>query len=635
MRAKNHIQQVNKPSKHNSNITILHILPMFILNMLIMSDMLSQTPINAYGEIISITGNSISIGAINEVHGSFQAGADVMLIQIKDNVIGSNTGNNASFGNISSIMNAGVIETRTIVSRTGNTITLDQAPTSSFNLGPNSKVQLVSHPYLGNNFITTSAIGGLPWNGSFGGIISFQAGNSLTIAHPITADGIGFRPGAQNNDGNSLTCTPNNYAIIGSDLNYGLKGEGIYGISNANYQAGRAKIANGGGGGNSHNGGGGGGGNFVSGGEGGPGFPNCSPSVGGQGGLALSGFISGNRVFLGGGGGAGEGNDNTNTAGGSGGGIILIRADTIRTASNCVNALISANGLNGIAHLNNDGAGGGGAGGSIVLDVEAWLPSPLCPIVVSANGGNGGNVNHNQIHGGGGAGAQGTIIFSIPIPSNNSLISTLNGNPGCNLTNCSSLAGSASGSNNIGILGGLSPSLPSTFLYFVGTQSGNDLRLDWECSKDFDCEWFEVSHSMKSENWKIIEKIPFGQSSKYQLSIAPPLPGWHYYRVGAFDIDGRLIDEIISYVHYESANSSVVEIFPNPAKDQFVVKVIAPASEDRLPFSICSLSGTIMKTGELATDTETKVDVASLASGIYFLKIPRLGQTLKLNVCKE
>ena len=358
----------------------------------------SQVIYNAYANITNYSGTSFTVNNLTEPASfSFAVGGNVILMQIQDNVIGTNTANVATFGDIAGIQSAGLWEERTInaINRSGTnaTITLNAAPTNTYNTGNNSRFQLISLRRLSAGaFTTTNNITATPWNGDIGGVVAIEVGTDLTLNHNISADGIGFRGGVVSNN-NGSGCTTGYWT--GNSNERGEKGEGIYRRTDNNLRYGQAKLINGGGGGIFHNGGGGGGGNWTAGGPGGPGWngnaSGCTPGAGGIGGLSLSTFFTTNRIFMGGGGGGAQQNNGYGSGGANGGGIVIIKANRIITVGPCGAPLrISANG-NSASNTGgggfNDAAGGGGAAGTVVLQVANYSISPSCSLHILANGG--------------------------------------------------------------------------------------------------------------------------------------------------------------------------------------------------------------------------------------------------------
>jgi len=424
----------------------------------------SQVIYNAYANVSSISGTTFNVNSVNETNHSFAVGDMVVIIQMQDNVIGTNTTNVVSFGDIANAQSAGLYETKTITGLTRSSGTLTSLTFSTgilntYNVNANSRVQIVSFRRLSSTaFTTTNNITGVAWNGTIGGVIALEVGTDFNVAHNISADGIGFRGGATTTNFSAVPCTaPSNTVYRTNDNQQGFKGEGIYRSSSTTFNNCRGKLINGGGGGNNHNGGGGGGGNYEQGGLGGIGWNGTSGGCtvnpgGGLGGISLKSLLS-SRIYMGGGGGGGQQNDAQGTAGGDGGGIILLKANRIITTGTCGSPRrISADGETP-ANSGQDGSGGGGAGGTMVLLVNSYSVVSTCTLNIAVNGGNGSSAVHPDTHGGGGAGGQGYVVFSTSTPTTNVLVTANNGTAGCNnnTSPCTSLAGSASGVNGGGI----------------------------------------------------------------------------------------------------------------------------------------------------------------------------------------
>ena len=339
----------------------LKIFPFFLLSVFLFSNITVQAQVNAYARVTSISGLRLNLSNVNQDSDTFQNGDQIIVMQMQDDVIGGNTGNNANFGNLSAIASAGYYEVATINSASNlpSYITITATLQHTFNTGSNSRVQIISYRKMSTSDYTTLAnITALSWNGNIGGVVAMQVPGIFTLAHDITVDAQGFRGGAASADVDD-DCMPDSYRS--NSTNFGAKGEGIFCRTATSQTRGRAHILTGGGGGSTNNAGGGGGGNYSAGGQGGAGWTCSASPSGGIGGIGLAGSITYERIFMGGGGGGGQQNNTVGTAGSNGGGIVLIRAQTLTT--NCSGTrMISANGGNAV-NSGNDGAGGAGAGG--------------------------------------------------------------------------------------------------------------------------------------------------------------------------------------------------------------------------------------------------------------------------------
>lgn len=585
--------------------------------------------VNGYATVTAISGNQLTVTNVDETFDTFENGDQVILMQMQDDVIGSNTLNNAFFGNLANIQSSGVFEIATISlvtesSGVPTTIALASSPANTYNIGTNARVQLISYNLLGagGDFTTTADIDAIPWNGDIGGVIAIRVNGTLTLNHNITTAGQGFRGGADNGGGSS-GCDTTIYRTA-TTANFADKGEGIYRNTDPNNAAGRGNILTGGGGGNSHNGGGGGGGNHSAGGEGGPGW-SCGKGTAGDGGIGMDSYINISRIYLGGGGGAGEANNGTQGAGANGGGIIIIDADTIVTLGNCAGRTISANGSDaGIS--TQDGAGGGGAGGSIIMQVDSFKILDTCALTISASGGMGGNVNHSAAHGGGGGGGQGVIFYTIDQPTTNITSETDAGPGGVNNTGGSAGTGdTGSGTNGAeeGVFDDGTGTLPIELLSFqaVPYQQGFDLR--WITATEINNEFFSLERSADGFSWELISNIPGAGNSKEQLRYAhfddQPLSGRSYYRLKQTDYDGTFAYSDMVTVYKAESNLDAITIFPNPAKD--VVNITY--HEDigaNLQLSLRNMMGQEIPIAPNGTHLSTQsIDLSALSSGIYFL----------------
>lgn len=594
----------------------------------------SQVIYNAYANISAITnGTLLTVNNVNQTNHSFNVNELVIVMQMQDNVIGSNTSNNASFGNLSSIQNAGVYEVARISAinlsaGTPTSIAIASALSNTYNIGTNASVQLISFRRLGATFTTTNSITGLAWNGTIGGVIAIEATTSLTLAHSINANGIGFRGGSKNTPNGYSACDATTYATAIA-TRYAGKGEGIYKNTTSGYGGGRGKILNGGGGGNDVNAGGGGGGNYSSGGIGGLGWVSagtgCSPTVGGLGGIALNTSISGSRIFMGGGGGAGHENDGVGTAGGNGGGIILLKTGTLITTGSCAGVSISANG-NTAGNASNDGSGGGGAAGSIVLQVNSYSITGTCSLSITANGGSGGNSNTaSGVHGGGGGGGQGVVIYSSAQPTANVTTNTIPGNGGTSCSTCGSSTHGVAGTgpNNAGVITNTIGPLPVELVSFTATKLDNSVELNWQTASEKNTDNFVIEKSKDALTWLPVTKVPAAQNStvmKNYRALDPELSvGISYYRLKMVDKD-----QTYSYSQTEAIENikeSDFVIFPNPSNDQFNVKFFSSYGEVSL--SIYDALGRCVYTDKFKPrDTESIYTInTNLAEGIYTLQI--------------
>ncbi|MFO0357052.1 MAG: T9SS type A sorting domain-containing protein [Sphingobacteriaceae bacterium] len=614
----------------------------------------SQVTYNSYARISNISGTTMTVTNLTETPNfSFAVSGNVLLMQMQDDVIGANTTNASTFGDLGTNASVGLWEQKTIssITRSGTTATivLSSALVNSYNTGANSSLQIISFPLLNAAAFTTSAnISGTAWTGSVGGIVAFEVGTTLTLNHNISANALGFKGGTVSTNyypGGTTCDTVVNTWRQGSNIR-GQKGEGIYKITNAIYEHGKAKCLNGGGGGSNINAGGGGGGNWTAGGDGGPGWPGTCPSPGaaGRGGISLSTLIPLNRIFMGGGGGGGQQNNSSSTPGGRGGGIVVVKAGTLTTSGTCANPrIISANGQS-VTTGGSDGQGGAGAGGSIVLQISTFNVLSTCQLSVTANGANGGTVN-TSTHAGGGAGGQGVIVYSIAQPTTNVTSQTNNGIPGCNNNSvpCNSAAGSASGTNGSGILSPVGGFLPIELISFKAQKQGNHVLLTWVTSSETNNDYFTIEKSSDAISFSNLEKVKTkaknGNSSKaieYSAKDFSPYTGTSYYRLKQTDLNGASKQHQIVSVDNPQLSDVKISVYPNPNYGNFTIEFSGINKESDMDIQLFDISGKQLFSQHLNagfnTNTINVIPSERLTAGVYICNIISQGVKFPVKV---
>lgn len=586
--------------------------------------------VNGYARISSCSGNTLTVAESNETWATFDEGDFIVLMQMQDSVIGS-TANDATFGSLGSIQQAGLFEILRVSSLTRaagvlSTLVLDAPPFNSFNTTDNARLQAITFEHLGSgdDFTTTANITAMNWNGNIGGVVAVWVPGTLQLAHSITADGAGFRGAAADaNNAAYGSCDGTTFVASNTSGQFGQKGEGIYRLTNLAWSRSKGRLLNAGGGGNSHNGGGGGGGNFTAGGLAGPGWNSVAPChAGGLGGLALSGHIAGDRVFMGGGGGGGEANNSVSSAGANGGGVVLVKADSIITLGACSGVRISANGSNA-AQSGNDGAGGGGAGGSVVVHANGIRASGGCAITFSANGGNGGRVN-SSTHAGGGGGGQGVVIFNGPQPTGNETVNTLSGAGGCNNNSspCNSYASNGTGSSGDGILVNGAGPLPVELASFQAFAVGDAVDITWMTATELNSSHFIVERSPDGYHWTSMDNVPAAGFSyspvNYRSMDHAPLSGTSYYRLLQVDIDGsRALSDQVP-VHFRTTAYTLVA-WPNPATELITIR--HEPSWEQPSLRILDSIGRNLRVAVQLGAGQISFPVSSLPNGTYTVEV--------------
>ena len=589
--------------------------------------------VNSYYNVLEVfpLRNCVRVSSIAGLSSS----SKVMFIQMKGASINTSNASSSSWGDTTSLNNAGNYEIAYICSIVLDSVFFVHAMINSYTPAT-GKVQLVTIPRY-QNATVTDTLKAKPWSNATGtgGVIAIDVIDTLVLNAPIFADSSGYRGGAFfqhsgacdffNPAGSAYAYDADNF---GTSANGAHKGEGVADYA-ATVDGAKGPPANAGGGGNNHNNSGGGGANLNTGGRGGgnssSGPASCITANNmGLGGRALSSW-GGKKIFPGGGGGAGHNNNAVFTWGGAnGGGIIFIQADTLISNGR----KISANGGNA-GNSQGDGAGGGGGGGTIILDVNSFLDAAT----LQANGGNGGNSNDvgtpSRCFGGGGGGGGGVIYLKGLTPSGTVTTTAgtggteINRDAGC-LAAIPGLAGSngqiinnysyRTGSTLMGSCGLL---LPAKLVEFNASLVQNKVELNWkvvhpELVSNFILERMDVNNV-----WRAIQTIHASANDEFYFSIDPtPSAGSNFYRLKVNELDGRSSYSVTRYIY--SGKNELISLYPNPSPGNVIIKgYIGENSIVR----ILDLSGRLIFQQKISPLQRELTLSPSLARGVYLVQV--------------
>ncbi len=630
----------------------LYLIIFLILSVILSAKAQISGIINSYARITAqvgtvLTFDNLSLAPSQSIIDAFGAGKKVMIIQMKGATI--NTTNSPSFGEITSLNQAGNYEMTEVLALVGlgpvYTLTL-QSLNRSYDVG--GTVQLISVPQY-NDVEIVGTLTAQAWNPALGtgGVLALEAQAMLTISANIDVSGLGFLGGLPNTI-NQASCN-NSITFVSPDLDtadgrnqrHAQKGEGIVdyaqnGIVGQNY--GRGAIANGGGGGNSHNGGGGGGSNLGKGGDGGVGWLGggaCSGlnSASGIGAIPLFYDASENRLFLGGGGGAGQQNNSNASRGGNGGGIILIRANTVRTVAAAPIYSMLANAENAPDNAGNDGAGGGGAGGVVFLEVNNFELNT--PLIARANGGDGGEVNTGNQHGGGGGGGIGAILIKNSSLAPMADFTSTPGNSGKDCFTCAATGQPGEDNGGTTVLNdwqvsGLNASLPIRLISFEAQLDGNKVMLHWATLMELNTDFYTVERTQDFNDLQPLAPVAAAGESNVRLDYslideAPPR-GLTYYRLKSVDRDGTF--SYSEWVSVKIEGEDTYQVYPNPAHE--ILKIRMHETSTNKKVSLFSLDGKSHFTGWAHEAID--IPVENLPRGLYILYIQNQNTNKSLKI---
>ncbi len=590
--------------------------------------------VNTYHQVLEIVPSKACLRITNVA--VLDVNSKVMVIQMKGASV--NTANNSSFGDTTSLNEAGNYEIGTVCRIIGDSVFLFHNLLNNY-LPATGKVQLIQFAeYYAVNIVDT--VKALSWNNSTGtgGVIAISVDEDLELNAPVYADAAGYRGGEYRLSGNTCSNTfpASGYTYNGNTTSPqqsgSFKGEGVFDIT-ASISGGRGAPANGGGGGNNHNNGGAGGANLTPGGDGGgnSSITGCVNDYHGRAGKALSSW-NGKKIFLGGGGGAGHSNASftVSNGGGHGGGIVLIIARNI--IGNGYS--ISASGQQGGPGVS-DGASGGGAGGTIIMNV---MNSYSGTVSIQARGGNGGNENDGgnsgRCYGAGGGGSGGMIYFNGSLPGITTSVSggiagaEIGPDPACNTLvlpaagTPGSIAAGYAYARSTSPAGYCTLLLPVKLISFAARVVNRQVLLNWEIQNPEQAYQYIPERSTNHTQWSALAQVPADdQENRYNTRDENPPYGTIFYRL-------RIIEKN-NAVSYSPVRTVVIaagqpfSVYPNPARDLLHIQ------SDKIPYELKLMDsrGMLIYRERVLTNNRT-ITISSLQKGIYFIQLNETVQKL-------
>ena len=590
--------------------------------------------VNSYYKVLEVIPSKACV-RLNNVIGLARL-QKTLLIQMKGaSVI---TTNNSSFGDTTSLNDAGNYEIAIICAIDGDSVFMFHNFLNNYTVA--DKVQLVKFAeYYSANVIDT--VKASPWNNAAGtgGVIAISVSQDLILNAPIYADSSGFRGGGYVLSNGTCFNTPfaaTSYFYNASSTapqNGSYKGENVYDFP-ISQSGGRGAPANGGGGGNNHNNGGGGGANLNAGGKGGGNSSSagCTTDLHADAGKALKSW-NGKKIFFGGGGGAGHSNGalTISNGGGNGGGVILIHG------SNLIGNgyKISANGGGGGTAVS-DGASGGGAAGSIIMEIAGYSGS----VTIQANGGKGGDENDagttQRCYGAGGGGSGGIIYFTGSVPAVpisftggaagleyggdaacNAAVQPASGLNGGNISSYTIRQSTDSASYCLSIV-----PLAIRLIYFKLLTEKSNIQLQWRVANPELIKEF-VLEKIVTDNWNSLFEVQADyQKQDYNYIDGHPDPGINLYRLKLIEKNNSFFYSPVRQISRERKDPFV--IYPNPASHQVIV---TGDFSSLIEIKLFDISGKLKLYKEvLSGNSSISIDLSSLHPGVYVLQI---GEVIK------
>lgn len=167
--------------------------------------------------------------------------------------------------------------------------------------------------------------------------------------------------------------------------------------------------------------------------------------------------------------------------------------------------------------------------------------------------------------------------------------------------------------------------LPVELVRFTAEQQENAHVLEWITASEINNAYFEIQHSINSNDWITLDKVTgAGTSFKnnaYHFTNQNPVFGQNYYRLKQVDYDGQFEFSTVVALNFRQENT--VEIFPNPVVGELFFK-FKKEEIQTVNANIYNANGQLVISKIMV---DASLNVANLPTGLYFLQLSDVNGT--------
>jgi hypothetical protein len=179
--------------------------------------------------------------------------------------------------------------------------------------------------------------------------------------------------------------------------------------------------------------------------------------------------------------------------------------------------------------------------------------------------------------------------------------------------------------------------LPVEVVTYTAQAEGTIAKLKWTTATEKNSIAFIISRSSTGTNFKEIGNVAgSGNTSAekdYVFYDENPLNGINFYQLFQVDYDGKKTDLGIRAVNFASVVNNLIKVYPNPVKNSVRIEF---ASNTYTRLELTEVSGKVLQQIQLSViDTEKKMDMSNLPSGVYFIKLAGSDKVESRKVVKE
>jgi len=169
------------------------------------------------------------------------------------------------------------------------------------------------------------------------------------------------------------------------------------------------------------------------------------------------------------------------------------------------------------------------------------------------------------------------------------------------------------------ILGNSAVVLPVEFKSFTATPNANSVTLNWECYTEINNDFFTLYKSVDDGHWVELDQVKGAGNSNvptiYEFQDFDKSDKNHsvLYKLSQTDFDGTINE--LAILRLKNEGKHTFSFYPNPTQDFIQLQGI----DAKAVIDIYSSNGNLLMQSEV--DLPNAIDLSSLQSGLYFLKI--------------
>lgn len=166
--------------------------------------------------------------------------------------------------------------------------------------------------------------------------------------------------------------------------------------------------------------------------------------------------------------------------------------------------------------------------------------------------------------------------------------------------------------------------LPLELLTFSGKTQNEGILLEWQTAAENNNRLFTLEKSLDGQNWEVLTQVDgtgnTSQKQDYFYLDEQPQNALQYYRLLQTDFDGKFTYSKAIVVEWNKV-AIAPSIYPNPVAEQITIDWGNTPPKGEVEVQIYNTVGKVVFWVNPTTNESQTIDVSSLESGIYFLKV--------------